>query len=101
MASLRPRAAIPEIQPSDMFPLRTHPVTDGSGQGVDHQGTWGEWFHVERPGPSGPGRSHRTGESGVDHVEIDRGTDLGVQSHRDLVRTERLDRVAHLDPALV
>src|ERR1700735_2125570 len=34
-------------------------------------------------------------------VDVDRGADVGVQPDADLVRAERLDRVADLDPAPV
>jgi len=39
--------------------------------------------------------------SGADDLDVECGADLGMQTDRDLVRADGLDRGAHLDPALV
>jgi hypothetical protein len=45
-----------------------------------------------------PGRGR---ESVPDDLDLEGGGHLGVQPHPDLVRTDRLDRAGHLDPAPV
>src|SRR5262249_60201673 len=50
--------------------------------------------------PPGPPDQAQPG-SGADDLDVECGADLGMQADRDLVRTNGLDRVAYLDPALV
>src|SRR5690606_8757270 len=46
-------------------------------------------------------RAMLTGLRARDHLDLDGRGDVVVQAHRDLVRAERLDRVADLDLATV
>ena len=53
----------------------------------------------ERQAPASGGRP--PGRSGPGDLDVQRGGDLGVQPHRDLVRADGLDRVLDLDPTPV